>query len=167
MLSVANIVPTLILLLGVVDDLRSRKVHNWLFLALLVAAALSQYVFAGFGGVREGLFGFGAAFLGCLPLVMARIIGGGDLKLMAAFGMATSWPITLSVILWSLVWGALLGLIRATVAGELPKLLVSTYNVAVRRKPAEATLHRIPYTIALMFGWLTVMTLSRLPGGLL
>jgi len=84
---------------------------------------------------------------------------------MVAFGMATSWPIAISVVIWSVIWGGLLGLIRATVAGELPQLLKSTYNVAARRKPDEATLHRIPYTIALMFGWLTVMTLSRLPGG--
>ena len=167
MLSVINIVPTLILLVGVVDDVRSRKVHNWLVLALLGAAALSQVVFAGLGGLREGLFGAAAALLGCLPLVWARIIGAGDLKLMVAFGMATAWPISLTVILWSLVWGAILGLIRATVAGDLPKLLLSTYNVAMRRKPAENTLQRIPYTIALMFGWLTYLTLARTPGGLL
>lgn len=167
MFSVANIVPTLILLVGVVDDIRSRKVHNWLAIGLLIAAAMSQFVYAGIGGVGQGLLGAGAAFLACLPLVKARIVGGGDLKLMVAFGMATSWPIALSVIVWSLVWGALLGLIRATVAGELPKLLMSTYNVATKNKPPEATLHKIPYTIALMFAWLTVMTLARLPGGFL
>lgn len=166
MFGLAEITASLILLIGAVDDLRSRKVHNWLVLSLLgLAAALQLYV-GGWMGLAMGALGAGAAFLACLPLVLARVIGAGDLKLMVAFGMATTWTTSVSVVLWSLVWGAVLGVIRSIVAGDFTRLLAATYAVATsKERPAEASLHRIPYTIALIFGWLTVLSLSRLPGG--
>lgn len=162
---ITAIVPSLILLAGVVDDLRSRKVHNWLVGVLFVVAAVSQFYFQDWFGLQQGLFGCVTALVVTLPLVLTRALGAGDMKLMLAFGMATNWTVTLSVLFWALIWGALLGVIRAIVAGEFNKLLFSTYEVALRRRPPEASLHKIPYTVALFFGWLCYLTLARLPGG--
>lgn len=163
---IATVVPTLILLAGVVDDLRSRKVHNWLVIALLVAAAAFQFFLQDWFGLTQGLLGAAAALAVGLPLVLMRLMGAGDMKLMVAFGMATSWNVTVTIMIWALFWGALLGIIRAAVGGDLKKLMVSTMNVARGRSRAtDLSLHKIPYTVALMFGWLSYLTLSRLPGG--
>lgn len=165
MFGVTEVVPSLILITGVVDDLRSRKVHNSLVIGLFGAAALSQFAQFGVPGLQQGAMGATAALLGCLPLVLARIVGAGDMKLLVAFGMATTWPATLTVLVWSLIWGAVLGLVRATVAGDMGRLLTSTYLLTTKTKPAEATLHKIPYTNALLFGWMSYLAITRNPGG--
>lgn len=159
------IVPSFILLAGVVDDLRSRKVHNWLVGILLVVAIAFQFIFQGVDGLQQGALGVGTALLIGVPLVVLRLMGAGDMKLMLAFAMATSWKTTISVMVLAIIWGAILGLIRAIVGGELKALLISTYNVALKKSAPSAQLHKIPYTIALMFGWLTHLVLARLPGG--
>lgn len=163
---IAIVIPTVILLAGVADDLRSRKVHNWLVIVLLVAAAAFQFFLQGWFGLNQGLLGAATALAVGLPLVLMRLMGAGDMKLMFAFGMATSWSATFTVMIWALFWGAILGLVRAAVGGDLKKLMVSTMNVARGRSHAtDLSLHKIPYTVALMFGWLSYLTLSRLPGG--
>ena len=45
------ILPAVILLAGVVDDLRSQKIHNWLILTLLAVASLSLLLLQGLPGV--------------------------------------------------------------------------------------------------------------------
>lgn len=165
MFGVTEVVPSLILLTGVVDDLRSRKVHNALVVGLFGAALLGQITYFGLEGVKQGGLGVAAALVSCIPLVLARVIGAGDMKLMVAFGMATTWPAVLTVVLWSLVWGAVLGLTRAIVAGDFSRLLTSTYLLTTKAKPSESSLHKIPYTIALLFGWMSYLILARTGGG--
>ena len=162
-----TIVPSFILLAGVVDDLRSRKVHNWLVGVLVVVAMAFQLFTQGWAGVQQGALGIGAAMVVGVPLVIFKLMGAGDMKLMLAFGMATSWKTTVAVMVLAIVWGALLGLIRAVVAGEFKKLMLSTYNVALKKAAPSSQLHKIPYTVALFFGWLTHLVLARLPGGTL
>lgn len=165
MFGAMEVIPSLILITGVVDDMRSRKVHNALVVGLFSAAVLGQFIFAGVAGLQQGSLGALMAIAACLPLVLSRILGAGDMKLMVAFGMATSWQATLTVLIWSLVWGAVLGLTRAIVAGDFVRLLTSTYLLATRTKPPEAALHKIPYTVALLFGWMSYLIVSRTPGG--
>src|SRR5688572_11150512 len=98
------LVPTFILLAGVVDDLRSRKVHNWLVGILLVLAVTFQLLNQGWFGLQQGALGAGTALAVGFPLVLVRLMGAGDLKLMLAFGMATSWNVTLTVLFWALLW---------------------------------------------------------------
>lgn len=160
-----TIIPTLILLAGVVDDLRSRKVHNWLVLTLAAVALASTFWFAGWAGLQSGIFGMIVALVMTLPLVLGRILGAGDMKLLAVFGLACQWNAVASVLVLSIFWGAILGLMRAIVSGQAMTLIHSTLNVAMRRKPSEESLQRMPYSVALLFGWLTHLTLLRLPGG--
>jgi prepilin peptidase CpaA len=165
---VATLVPTIILLAGVADDLRTRKVHNWLVGVLLVGAGAFQFFHQGWFGLQQGALGAVTALLVLLPFVMIRALGAGDMKLMIAFGMATSWSVTLTVLVWALIWGAILGLIHSLVSGEFRQLLISTYNVALRKKATGTmALHKIPFTIPLAFGWLCYLVVSRQGGGLL
>jgi prepilin peptidase CpaA len=164
---VATLVPSVILIAGMVDDLRSRKVHNWLVGLCLMLALAFQFYFYGLTGLSQGALGALTAFLVTLPFVIARALGAGDLKLMIAFGMATRWDVTLNVLFLALIWGAILGVIHSVVSGQFRQLLASTYNVAFRRKAAgpAAVLHKIPYTIPLAFGWLCYLVLHRPAGG--
>jgi len=156
--------PTLILLTGVIDDMRSRKVHNQLIIALLVLTLTVQIISGGTDGLLSGAIGLGAALVFCLPLVLARVIGAGDMKLLAVFGLSTHWTAVGAVLFLSLFWGAVLGVARAALKGELTMLLYSTASIAMRKKPPHASLQSIPYSVALLFGWLSYLTVVRLQG---
>jgi len=156
------IIPTLILFLGVIDDLRSRKVHNRLVVALMVAAALSSLAIWGLNGLIFGLIAALVAIVIGVPLVIAGVIGAGDMKLMVAFGLATSWTAVMWVFIYSLIWGALLGVFRAILRGEGRMLFVSTMSVAMFKKGSPLPLQKIPYTVALFFGWLTLLSLTHM-----
>lgn len=155
MMTLTWVVPSVILLAGVVDDLRSRKVHNELVLACLFVAAAYTFYAGGLAGLGTGLLGMGAALFMTLPLVLFGILGAGDLKLFLAFGLATSWSTAVYVGIAALIWGAIFGVFRAAAGGELKALFANTMNLASRKPAGE--LHRIPYTIALLMGWLTYL----------
>lgn len=77
------------LLLGVcavVEDLRRRRVPNWLSAAGLAAALALQAASGGVRGLAVAAIGAAAGFAVLLPFHLLGGMGGGDVKLMAAFG---------------------------------------------------------------------------------
>jgi Flp pilus assembly protein protease CpaA len=161
------IVPTLILIAGVVNDIKSRKVHNYLVLILLVSSIINAYVFnGGFEGLKFGLFSFLVALAITLPLVLPKILGAGDMKLFMAFSFSVAPMATFYVLLYSFVWGALLGVARAFLSGQATLLFLNTLEIAKggKKAVADSQLHKIPYTVALLLGWLTHLTLTGFRG---
>lgn len=166
MLVATTIVPSLILCAGLIDDLRSRKVHNWLILSLAGLSLTFLFFHGGGPALEQGLYGMGAALLVGIPLVLMRILGAGDMKLLAVFGLVTSWSTALSVVGWSVIWGAVLGLFYALVTGRLKALFTSTGKIASGKTVEKTELQTIPYTVAILLGWLSYLTQSQ-SGGLL
>lgn len=159
-------VATIILIAGLVDDLRSRKVHNVLVLSLLAAAAAASLFFRGWEGSLPGLGAMLLALIVTLPLFMGRVLGGGDVKLFAVFSLAVDPAIMFWTLAYSFVWGALFGLTRAALQKQLLMLVRNTYNIARKQRVQVQEIHKIPYTFALLLGWFTQLTLMR-AGGLL
>ncbi len=142
------------------DDLATRKVHNWLFLVCTSFALILAFYLGGSEGLMVGILGFLAAIAALLPLVLANIVGSGDMKILAAFGCASNWNAVFSVALLSLVWGAVFGVLRVLLQGQ-GRLFINNLIAIVTRKPRETfAVHRMPYTIALFFGWLSYLTLG-------
>ena len=157
-------VGTLILICGVTDDLRSRKFRNGLFLACAGLGTVASLAQNGFGsGLAVSASGFLAAFALMLPLVLTRVLGAGDLKLLAAFGAATGWSAVLSVAALSLAWGAVVGVVQAVVNGRGLVLARNLIQIATARQSAGLELNKMPYSIALLMGWLSALTLWGLP----
>jgi len=159
------VVSTLILLAGVVDDIRTRKVHNKLVLILAGVGAGATLFMMGPQGLLWGLLAAVCAILLCLPLVFTKVLGAGDMKLLAAFGLTVQWQTVMWVVVYSLLWGALLGIFRSILRGEGLLLLQNTLKIAGRQNIEANTLQKIPYTVALLFGWLTHITLVQATGG--
>ena len=166
MFQLAHLVPSLILTAGLVDDLKTRKVHNWLVLSALAVALMGSYFLGGFDAVKDGLLGGGMAIALMLPMVLLGMLGAGDMKLMVAFGASTNTTVVLWVIIYSFIWGVVLGLIRALLQKEGWNLLKNTFLILKGKKRDEIKYHKIPYTVALFFGWLTHLSL-QFQGGLL
>ncbi len=159
------ILPSLILSAGVVDDLRSRKVHNWLSMSLLAIAAVAVLISGGFSGLMTASLGVVILLAVLAPLVLLGVIGGGDMKLMLAFTMATSWQIGASVLLYSLVWGALFGVDKVLASHPPSVVLAKLQHPTQIRLNADAM--KIPYTVALLLGWLTYTWVGSVFGGLI
>lgn len=161
----ALLIPTSILIASVVDDLKTRKVHNWLILTMAGVAVVFQVITGGVDGLLEGALGLFVGIMISLPLVLAKGLGAGDMKVLGVLGLATNWPAALWTALYSVIWGALLGVLQAVMNRQgmaLMKSTVGLLNRSVEKDPAQ--LHRVPYTVALFFGWLTYISLTL--GGL-
>lgn len=156
-MNVALVTATLILLTGVVDDFRSRKFHNWLFITCAVVAFAAALYTQGLWAVGLGLAGFAAGLIVFLPFVLLNIVGAGDMKLMAAFGIIAGHAAVVSVAFYSLFWGAAFGIVQVALKGELGGMIRNLGSMAVHRGQASGELHRIPYTAALFVGWLTYL----------
>jgi prepilin peptidase CpaA len=154
-----TLVATAILAAGVVDDFRSRKFHNWLFLVCVAVAALSVLLAGGVQSFSIALLGLLAGVAVFLPLVMMKIIGAGDMKLMAAFGLAAGWDAVLQVAVFGLLWGAVFGVLATVFRGQGRVLVYNMFSIVMIRERKGLVLHKIPFTIAIFMGWLTFLTL--------
>jgi len=151
---------SLILIAGVADDIRSRKVHNALAVTCLVVALIASTVLNGWMGLGTAIVGALVAFALYLPLVMLNIVGAGDLKLFIAFGAAVNWNASLMVALYSIVWGAVFGLVQIVIKGEMMGFLMNMKTLALRRKSEGVSLHRIPFTVAILLAWLSFLQMG-------
>lgn len=152
-----------LLLAGVVDDLRSRKVHNQLVLFCLSLACLSV-LFDPNQPILEALKSLAFALGLGLPLWTFRVIGGGDFKLMAAISPLVPFESVFAFFCWSLVWGAVLGLIMAALDRRLGAMYNNLFSTLLHKKGvAEKHLTKVPFTVAILLGFLSV-TYSVLVG---
>lgn len=157
---------TFSLVVGVVDDLRSRKVHNVLLLSLAPVLVGASFYFNGWEGMTAGVMSFLLALILTIPLFMTGVLGGGDVKLFALFAFCVDPNSMFNTLVYSVVWGGVFALTRAMIQNRLLMLLRSTYKMTTRYRPQPQEIHKIPYTFALLLGWFTHITLMRAGGGL-
>ncbi len=157
-------VATITLVAGMVDDLRSRKVHNALVLVLLPIVAFSSLYFRGIDGTLVGVGSMLLALILTIPLFAVRVIGGGDVKLFAVFALALDPLSMFWTLIYSFFWGGLFGVTRAVLSRQLLALVRNTTKAASRQKIHTQEIHKIPYTFALLLGWLTQLTFMRVAG---
>ncbi len=148
------LIPTLILLISVVEDLRTKKVRNQTVLLLGVVALAVGLGLDGFKAIPWSLLSVSTAFFLGFPLFMFGILGAGDIKVFMAFSVLVSWDAVMFVGVASLVWGAALGIGRSILSGQGRVLAANTWGlIRYQRKPMVTELTHIPYTVALLFGW--------------
>ena len=130
---------------AVTEDLLYGRISNWTAGAGFLGGILLH---AWQGGWRGGLWALAGAALGFIVFLvffLAKGLGGGDVKLMAAFGSLVGPGATL--------WGAW----AAAVIGGLMALTFAAVG-ALRRGAAPAT---IPYAPAIVSGvWLAQFVLG-------
>lgn len=158
------LVPSLILLAGVVNDLKSRKVKNWLSLSCAALAISFSFFTGGMSAVNAGLLAFVTAFVICLPLVLMKLFGAGDMKLLLAFALSVKMEVVIYVIIYSLFWGAVLGLVQIIYQGRIKQLFKNTLSLIRVTAPKKIQLHTIPYTVPLFLGWLSYLSLKQVGG---
>ncbi len=175
------IFPLIILVLGVTDDLRSKKIHNRLIILLFlfgllvvcvfqinwnmeklraqdssfIPAVFSQILLEGF---LPALGRFVLAFSLTLPLFVLNIIGGGDLKLYLVLSLVVSSPRELFFSLaFSFLWAGLLGFIKSILDHKFRVLCINIWQIIQFKKPSSDTLNVFPFSVSLLMGWLSAV----------
>lgn len=156
---------TLILLflgLAVFFDLKTKKIPNRLVLVTLVVSVIWIFISQGLSGWLNIVISFCAAMIFLLPLYLTRAVGAGDIKLILALSPLLDWQGLLLMILFSLIWGGLLGILRVVLRKEWSAFSSNLKMILVQQKPNEKSLHTMPYSIAIFFGYLSMTTLQTL-----
>lgn len=163
-----DLIGALLLGAGVIDDLRSRKIHNKLILIIGGLSLVSVYALPHDRDILHTTLqtliapwlAFGLAFILTLPLFGLKVWGGGDAKLFLAVSPLLIWPEIPIFLLTSLAWGAVLGLIRILLSGRMMQMFANLSQLILHRQPVnEQHLTKVPFSVALFFGFLSVATL--------
>jgi prepilin peptidase CpaA len=151
-------------------DMATRRIPNALTLGAAFVAIAFAAVTSGASGIGWGLAGWAVGVLLFLPLFALRAMGGGDVKLLAAFG---AW-LGPSLVFWVAVYGAIAGGLLAVPLliwrGQLGTTIVNAAGIVSHWRRAglkphpEATLDnpeavRMPYALPLALGALATLWL--------
>lgn len=148
------------MLTAAVSDIRHRRISNRLNLAAAATGLILQAVLVGTGGVLAGLVGLGAG-LGVLFIPFAMgMIGGGDVKFVAAVGAFFGARVTMIGLAIGVTLGGLVGavsLIRSgrlasgmrSVAADLACLASGVRPTTLKDSDAVET---VPYGVLLALG---------------
>jgi Flp pilus assembly protein protease CpaA len=148
------LLPTALLLVACVFDVKTGRFPNWLF----VVSAVASFSFLIFKTPQLDLWlpAFAIAsvfFVALTPLFFVGALGAGDLKLMFVFCLLTNVQASMWTLTYSLFWGLLMGVLKLALAGELTAFAQSF----VLRNP-QVQNQKIPYTVALLLGWLSLVS---------
>ena len=166
-----------LLVVAAVIDSKTLRIPNWLtmggtVLALLVNANAAASMWSGLG---VAVAGFAVGLLMLLPMWVLRILGAGDVKLMAMVGAFVGPWAALNATLYAVIAGGIAALAVATLKGSLGRLLQNLRFILTAaltpasgvwrdapmaaRMPSVGTL---PYGICICIGSATYLVVRQL-----
>ena len=149
------ILPGLILVSAMVDDLRSKKIHNVLIIISFIVAVISIVILQGFSALLPA-FGKLLVALGIsVPLFFLKVLGGGDIKLYSVLALVLSPRILILSLILGFFWGAVLGVVKIILDKKTHLMFANLLSLFKFQKPPADTLHKFPFSIGLFLGWLS------------
>lgn len=133
-------------------DIRRRQIDNWLNAAIALCAPLFWLSLDDFSLWPDLAIQIGvalAAFAVFAALFALRVMGGGDVKLLAALA------------LWLPFYNFMQLLLIMAIAGGVLTVLLIFWHTARRQRDRIA----VPYGVAIAFGGLWVLAQNYLPAG--
>jgi prepilin peptidase CpaA len=167
-----------LLLVAAVIDIKTGRIPNWLVfggaLYALVYNTMSP-LYARDIGILFALGGLAVGLVSLLPAYLFRVMGAGDVKLMAMVGAFVGAWATVGAVLATLVAGGVLALALAMSSGRTVRLL---RNVAAVSRGTIVTITtgigglaavhdgqsagKMPYGVAIAVGTIAYLVLSQL-----
>lgn len=149
-----------VLALAVRQDLASHKISNILTLGTLGAGILLAAWAHGFEGLRNALAGAALGLACLMPLYLAKGMGAGDVKLMAAAGALLGPFNAFVAAMLTLAAGAVLGI--AFLAWRIVALRGTSGAVASGPVLTQLGKERFPYAAAIAAGVVATLWLRGL-----
>ncbi len=153
-----------LLLAAVFTDMVCRRIPNRLVFTGMIFGILAQALLPGGQGFLSAfkgfLFGFGLFF----PLYMLRVMGAGDVKLMAMVGCFTGSPAIFGVMLCTLLAGGVLSLIFSIKIKAFRRMLDNVKFMIIMKSiktigggltsphDMTASVGTLPYAVAIAIG---------------
>lgn len=168
----------LLLFVAVWQDYRGYCIKNSLvFSGALLGILLNTFLPTGIG-LLESFVGWGIGLLLLLPLYLLRMMGAGDVKLMAMVGAFVGSSNIFGVFLYTLIAGGVLALVVSLQRGVLRRLmdnltLMFLLALSINKsrslkgnfsvsEEAPDSVGKLPYGIAIAVGTVTFLTINHL-----
>jgi len=154
-----------------VTDLRWGKVPNWLTIPVLGGGVLISALAAGTVGLLMSLAGVGLAIaLWIVTLALGGLLGGGDIKLLAALGALKGPRFLICVLVISIGIGGLMAIITAlrhrVLGTSLQRVFRGLASIFVQEIPTqivnESGSLRLPYAAAIAAGTVVALVYLRM-----
>jgi prepilin peptidase CpaA len=155
-------------------DIRERRVPNEIVLSGLLTALVLHSLWSGLPGLVAAIVGALTGLLVLLPVYSFRVMGAGDVKLMAMAGaFGASFQAALWMVLYTLLAGGLLVVLYASLGRAWGKLF-SNLGIMLKLGPSELDAYgtgaanklqpaaRLPYAVAIAFGSLGYLLFAGL-----
>ncbi|HWI79593.1 MAG TPA: A24 family peptidase [Ramlibacter sp.] len=166
-----------LLLLAAAIDSRTGRIPNWLTVGGMAFGLLYNASAHGFlAGLLPALGGLAAGLLLLLPLHLLRVMGAGDVKLMAMVGAVVMAPAILNAVVCTFLAGGIAALLFALYRRAVPRMTGNVMEIVqhmafaamagvrpTRAAPTRASVGKLPYAMSIAagtIGWLV----ARLAG---
>jgi prepilin peptidase CpaA len=159
---------TLLLVYAAYGDVRTRRIPNWVVMAVGLPGIVFSLALASVGpGLLRSAEGFGVGLLFWLPFYIAGWLGAGDVKLFAAAGLWLGPLRTVEAAVIAAVVGGILAVVWMVVSYGMRRsastlsLAVSLPSILATTPSPERARRTLPYGVALALGALSA---GWLPG---
>jgi prepilin peptidase CpaA len=156
-------------------DAKERRIPNGIVFSGLLTALVVHALVSGLSGLGAALVGAVTGLLVLLPLNILKVMGAGDVKLMAMVGaFGASIQDVLWMVLYTLLAGGLLAVLfafRTQVRQKLTANLLALIRLVPRKPDVEGSNNkngelqpaaRLPYAVAITCGSLGYLIFDRL-----
>jgi prepilin peptidase CpaA len=155
-------------LVAAIADIRTRRVPNALAVALFVSG-LALNAFSGWQAAAADLALVAIVIVAGTFAFSLKLIGGGDVKLLAAAAGTLGYPSAVSFLLFTLVCGGAVAVVFSALRGRLTATIsnvramaLPVFAGAAPARPQDGL--QMPYAVAIFFGALcTVLVNGFLP----
>lgn len=158
----------LLLAIALAYDLKLHRIPNWLTATGLFAGFALHYYLQDLSGLLVSLSGAVVGLVLLLPFYIRRVMGAGDVKLMAAVGAMMGLPLGLYAVCASLILGGVIGVVYYAFWGGFRSFLprfgqmartLGTTKQFIYIGPHNPNIGKkqFPYSTAICTGTLAVM----------
>ncbi|MBP5787538.1 MAG: prepilin peptidase [Kiritimatiellae bacterium] len=141
-------------------EIKSRRIPNWLTLGGIALGLGAAAIEGGWVGLKDSALGLAIAGGLFLPFCLLGVVGGGDMKLMAAVGAITGWPMVLRVLCNTCIAGGLIAVAIMAWKGILLTTMANVFRIMVGMSKRNTGLRNppmVPYALAITLGTLVAV----------
>lgn len=138
-------------------EIKEHRIPNWLTLGAMALGLGAWGIEMGFEGLKISAIGLAVGGGVFLPFCLLGVVGGGDMKLMAATGAIVGWPLILRTMTDTCLAGGILAIAIMAWNGVLLTTLSNAFRILFGMQRRGAGLKNppmVPYGIAIAAGTL-------------